>query len=314
MMNSNFGEPLVGNEGKLHSLVELNLYDQIIRSPEEPEADCNEILPHSISPLACGWMDSQPGMSSSGDYVAQLSEFDSVYEQVSQSQHPWTESTHSDVGSNIPRRRTEEFLVPSSTVSESVAPIYVQGPLSSYEWVDQGDAQLIAFAAQNSMEDEDKENVAQSPAAFVEIEMNSVKESVIEDTTDVHLATKMVVLPAETVADASETAQHSAIVSINGTANLKPNPLPKRTGQMPDLVFRPGPSGHNSRVAGKSISSATTSSSTLAVYRTQRNKNLIPNIVQLVKDCFKGQRGNNPPVLPHNPPKLVFSHISLIDY
>ena len=194
-----------------------------------------------------------------------------------------------------------------------MAPIYVQGPLSSYEWVDQGDAQLIAFAAQNSMEDEDKENVAQSPAAFVEIEMDSVDDTT--DSKDEQVAPD--VLPAaiaETVADASETAQHSAIVSINGTANLKPNPLPKRTGQMPDLVFRPGPSGHNSRVAGKSISSATTSSSTLAVYRTQRNKNLIPNIVQLVKDCFKGQRGNNPPVLPHNPPKLVFSHISLIDY
>ena len=313
MMNCNVGEPLVGNEGKLHSLVELDLYDQIIRSPEEPEADCNEILPHSISPLACGWMDSQPGMSSSGDYVAQLSEFDSVYEQVSQSQHPWTESTHSDVGSNIPGRRTEEFLVPSSTVSESVAPIYVQGPLSSYEWVDQGDAQLIAFAAQNSMEDEDKENVAQSPAAFVEIEMDSVEESVIEDTTDVHLATKMVVLPAETVADASETAQHSAIVSINGTANLKPNPSPKRTGQMSDLVVRPGPSGHG--IAGQSVfSSATTSSSTLAVYTKQNNKNLIRNIEQVLKDCYKGQRGNNPSVLPPNPPRLVFSHISLIDY
>ena len=194
-----------------------------------------------------------------------------------------------------------------------MAPIYVQGPLSSYEWVDQGDAQLIAFAAQNSMEDEDKENVAQSPAAFVEIEMNSVKESVIEDTTDVHLATKMVVLPAETVADASETAQHSAIVSINGTANLKPNPSPKRTGQMSDLVVRPGPSGHG--IAGQSVfSSATTSSSTLAVYTKQNNKNLIRNIEQVLKDCYKGQRGNNPSVLPPNPPRLVFSHISLIDY
>ena len=312
MMNSNFGEPLVGNEGKLHSLVELNLYDQIIRSPEEPEADCNEILPHSISPLACGWMDSQPGMSSSGDYVAQLSEFDSVYEQVSQSQHPWTESTHSDVGSNIPGRRTEEFLVPSSTVSESVAPIYAQGPLSSYEWVDQGDAQLIAFAAQNSMEDEDKENVAQSPAAFVEIEMDSVDDTT--DSKDEQVAPD--VLPAaiaETVADASETAQHSAIVFINGTANLKPNPLPKRTGQMPDLVVRPGPSGHG--VAGQSVfSSATTSSSTLAVYTKQNNKNLIRNIEQVLKDCYKGQRGNNPPVLPPNPPRLALSHISLIDY
>ena len=312
MMNSNVGEPLVGNEGKLHSLVELDLYDQIIRSPEEPEADCNEILPHSISPLACGWMDSQPGMSSSGDYVAQLSEFDSVYEQVSQSQHPWTESTHSDVGSNIPGRRTEEFLVPSSTVSESVAPIYVQGPLSSYEWVDQGDAQLIAFAAQNSLEDEDKENVAQSPAAFVEIEMDSVDDTT--DSKDEQVAPD--VLPAaiaETVADASETAQHSAIVSINGTANLKPNPLPKRTGQMPDLVVRPGPSGHG--VAGQSVfSSATTSSSTLAVYTKQNNKNLIRNIEQVLKDCYKGQRGNNPSVLPPNPPRLALSHISLIDY
>ena len=142
-MNCNVGEPLVGNEGKLHSLVELDLYDQIIRSPEEPEADCNEILPHSISPLACGWMDSQPGMSSSGDYVAQLSEFDSVYEQVSQSQHPWTESTHSDVGSYIDGR-TDEFFVPSSTSSQSMRPIYVQGPPSSYESVDQEDTQLVS--------------------------------------------------------------------------------------------------------------------------------------------------------------------------
>ena len=61
------------------------------------------------------YMDSQPGMPSNGEYVSQLSEFGSVLEQVIQSHDQRTESTHYGVGSNIHERRTDEFLVPSSS-------------------------------------------------------------------------------------------------------------------------------------------------------------------------------------------------------
>ena len=163
------------------------------------------------------------------------------------------------------------------------------------------------------MEDENKENMDLSPSAFFEIGRDSVEDLVIEGSTDskdeqvapdVHPATKMKAFPmpvTETVADASETDQHSATVSISGTTNLKPILSPKIScpKKMPDSVLRPGPSEHNS--LGQSPTAETSSST--GDYRAHKNKNMIRNIKQILKEFHRGQRGNNTQVFQHNPPR-----------
>ena len=325
---------------------------------------------HSISPLVGGGMDSQSGSEMAGSggssYVEQLREFESVFERVANtgSSHlqtqpdPWTELAHPDVGSYI-GEATVEFLAPSSTFSESMdvseaspisSPISAEGPLSSQpdeagsaKAPDDGKGaplmQLltVASAARQALEEEEKENTAQSPVASVEIKVEPVAEEAIEDNTEesapdnqlVQLSTptRVVVLPAVIAGTVvvSVASEQSVISSTSATSPLtavKPEPSPKSSGRSKpgqkasSPVVSPGASGNSSPSKAASSASATTSSASPAAankapQKAHDDESTVLRVQQILEE-YKEQLRNSPDLQNKPAPRRLLYSLSLM--